>query len=211
MRWNPGDQIVLRYRGDWSGDFTTWVMPVTVVQDTPDCIALYLAAGTPIKIPARADGSEVARNLPFEERANAVAGLRDGVWHSNERLMLARSGAAHLVSLFWAAESWAFLDWYVDLQAPFERTPLGFDSQDQVLDIVVAPDLTWRWKDEDEFADARRIGRFTPEEAAAVRTEGERVIETIESRGWPFDENWPAWRPDPSWQIPGIPNGWDRF
>ena len=124
--------------------------------------------------------------------------------------MIARPGAAHLVSLFWADADWTFLDWYIDLQAPFVRTPLGFDSRDDVLDIVASPNLTWKWKDEDEFADAQRIGRFTPVEAAEIRREGERVIETIESGGWPFNMGWESWRPDPNWPIPAVPKGWQR-
>ncbi len=209
MAWHPGDQIVLRYRGDWGGDDLTWAMPVTVVHDSPEFIALFLAAGTTIKSPARADGSTIPRDLPFEERYTAVAGIRDGLWHSNHRLMLARPDAAHLVSLFWREEDWGFLDWYVDLQAPLQRTPIGFDSQDHVLDIVVGPDLRWRWKDEDEFADAQRIGRFSPGEAAAVRAEGEQVVDLIEAMAWPFNEGWPAWRPDPAWDIPKLPADWD--
>lgn len=71
-----------------------------------------------------------------------------------------------------------------------------------MLDILVEPDGTWRWKDEDEFAAAIEIGRFTLDEAAAIRAEGKRVIQRIESRAWPFDAGYEHWRPDPNWPIP---------
>ena len=48
----------------------------------------------------------------------------------------------------------------------------------------------------------------TAEFAAAVRAEGERVVELIERRAPPFGEDWPAWRPDPAWGVPELPEGW---
>ena len=69
----------------------------------------------------------------------------------------------------------------------------------------VRPDLSWSWKDEHELEAASRLGRFSPDEAAAIRAEGERVI-----AAWPFPTGWEDWRPDPSWPIPQLPEGWDR-
>jgi hypothetical protein len=79
-----------------------------------------------------------------------------------------------------------------------------------VLDAQVAPDLTWRWKDEDEFAAAQRLGRFTPAEAAAIRGEAETALTAVATRAWPFDAGWERCRPDPSWPIPALPSEWDR-
>ena len=134
----------------------------------------------------------------------------DGIWHTNDRLIVARPGASHAYSLFWIAQSWSFLGWYVDLQAPFQRTPIGFDSEDYVLDLLVETDLSWSWKDEDEFADAVRVGRFSAQHADEIRSEGERVIENIEAGGWPFNAGWESWIPDPDWPIPPVPAGWER-
>ena len=74
-----------------------------------------------------------------------------------------------------------------------------------MLDLVVEPDGTWRWKDEDELAETVEVGRFTREQAAAVRAEGERAVEAIEARGWPFGEGWEDWAPDPGWPLPQLP------
>lgn len=207
--WSAGDQILLRDRGGWRKDRPTRAFPVTVVEDSSDCIVIYFAAGTPIKLGVQADGTPIPRSLPYAERFKLAQRIGDGVWHTEARLMLARPGAAHAYSLFWDAEDWTFNGWYVDLQAAFRRTPLGFDIEDQVLDIVIESDFSWYWKDEDEFADAQQIGRFSPDEAAAIRAEGERVIQNIESRGWPFGEDWESWRPDPGWPTPSIPPDWD--
>jgi hypothetical protein len=60
-------------------------------------------------------------------------------------------------------------------------------------------DGTWRWKDEDDFAEAQRLGVFTPAETARVRAEGERVLA---ARPWPT--GWEQWRP---WQARPRPSG----
>jgi len=96
------------------------------------------------------------------------------------------------------------------LQDPVHRVATGFDTGDHVLDLDVGPDLRWRWKDEDEFAIAQQIGRFTPDQAAAIRAEGERVIADIEARRWPFDGSLLDWRPDPSWPVPSVPDAWSE-
>jgi len=74
--------------------------------------------------------------------------------------------------------------------------------------LVVDPDRSWHWKDEDHLAEALEIGLFTPEQAKAMRTEGERAIERIERWSAPFDEGWENWRPDLDWPLPSIPDGW---
>lgn len=165
---------------------------------------VFIAAGTPTKEPVRLDGSAITRDVPFEERFALEWRLGDGNWGRAQTLLLTPEGAAHSIWLFWS-EDWTFLGWYVNLQQPHERTPVGFDTRDQVLDIWVDPDLSWKWKDEDELEAAVRLGRFTDAEAKAIRAEDERVIEE-----WPFPTGWEDWRPDPSWLIPELPEGWDR-
>jgi predicted RNA-binding protein associated with RNAse of E/G family len=91
------------------------------------------------------------------------------------------------------------------LQDPLRRTRTGFDTSDHVLDLVIARDGSWRWKDEHEFEAACRLGRFTPEEAVAVRQAGEAAAAAVEARAWPFDSEWSEWRPDPNWTVPTLP------
>ncbi len=179
---------------------------MTVVEDSAECIALYLAVGTPIKIPVYLDGMPIPRDIPYEERWVLDWRLGDGVWHSTARLFVARPGAAHTFSAFWQGDDWSFLGWYVDLQASFARTADGFASEDYVLDVLVEPDYSWSWKDEDEFAAAQRFGRFSAVQAAAIRMEATAVIESIEARRWPLDAGWEAWRPNPAWSIPQLPD-----
>jgi hypothetical protein len=77
---------------------------------------------------------------------------------------------------------------------------------------VVAPDLSWRWKDEDEFTErlAHPEHYWVPD-SAAVRAEGRRVIEQAEAGEFPFDGTWCDFAPDPAWPVPTVlPEGWDR-
>lgn len=43
------------------------------------------------------------------------------------------------------------LGWYVNLQEPMRRNPIGFEAMDLMLDVVVEPALSWRWRDGEEF------------------------------------------------------------
>lgn len=123
-------------------------------------------------------------------------------------LWLARPGAAHAIGLFWQGPDRQFLGWYGNLQAPLQRTAIGFDSADHALDVQIAPDRTWNWKDEDEFASVLERGVISREDALAIRAEGERVVAAVETNGWPFNAGWERWQPDPAWPIPLMPAEW---
>lgn len=137
--------------------------------------------------------------------------LEDAVWERARWLQLLEPGAAHAIHLWWLAPDWRFAGWYVNLQEPFRRTEFGLDYMDHMLDIVIDPDLSWRWKDEDEIAEAVSIGLVTQDWADAVRREGEHVIERLEAQQPPFCDGWESWEPDPSWPTPELPNGWNNL
>ena len=104
-----------------------------------------------------------------------------------------------------------FTGWYVNLETPLAPTPIGFDFTDHLLDVLVEPDrTTWRWKDEDELAEAVERGVFSPADAEAFRAAGVQAVEHLASGAPPFDRDWSSWRPDPSWSTPELPEGWDR-
>ena len=200
---SSGEPVLMRYV---HGGRVSRVKPMTVVEDVPCHVALFIAAGSPMKTRCGLDGVPIARGLPYAERFALPWRLCDGVWEGNSVLMLTPAGAAHS---FWAVwdTKWRFEVWYVNVQEPLRRTRFGFDTADNVLDVVIEPDLSsWRWKDEDELDEAVRVGRFTPEQAAAVQAEGRRAVATLEARSWPFDRDWRDWRPDPAWPRPGLPD-----
>jgi hypothetical protein len=199
-RWPRGRSILLRevYLG------RVWAArPVTVVEDTSTRIAVYMAPGTLWKRPVAPTGEPLRLQGPEWDLADATC-------TGNAALRLITPGRAHSVLVWWDPTTWEFQGWYVNLEEPMRRTSLGFDYLDQVLDIVVAPDRSWHWKDEDEFHIAKERGILTPESAAAIRAEGERVIEAIEAGAPPFSGTWQAWRPDGDWCRADLPDGWDE-
>ncbi len=144
--------------------------PVTVVRDTPELLAVWMAPGTECVRPVLADGTPV-HDEPLATRYTAPgppSGLR---WAGSGVLKLARPGEPWSVWLFWE-RGWRFRSWYVNLEEPRTRWSGGFDSEDHFLDISVYPDRSWLWRDEDEFAQAQRSGLMGPEQAAEVRAPG---------------------------------------
>jgi uncharacterized protein DUF402 len=178
----PGDAILQRHV--WRDEIFL-AFSVRVVQDAPDLLVTWLAPGTPYKRPAVRD------QLPFHQP------LVDRPWTPPGTLQLTRPGAAHSIWIFDHG-------WYVNLQEPLRRTSLGFDTCDQLLDLVRSREGGWRRKDEDDLAESVRRGFLSNDEAAAIRAEGERVIAAD-----PFPTGWEDWEPDPSWSAPGLPPGWD--
>lgn len=188
MPWEPGEIVVWRER--WRGRHY-FSAPVRVVEDSLAQLVFHLADGTRYSFPPAS--WPFAAEHPWAAR---------GEWTGHGLLVRHRPGDAHTVWHIWEGEERGFAGWYVNMQAPLERDGDAFDTQDHELDIRVAPDGTWRWKDEQELQDWVRRGRFTREEVEAIRTEGERVLAE-----WPFPTGWEEWVPDPSWPVPSLRDG----
>lgn len=105
-------------------------------------------------------------------------------------------------------EPGAFRGWYVNIDLPFVRKSYGFDIVDQTLDIVVRPDGSWYWKDEDELDVAIAAGALSAEDEARIWGAGKEVVGLIEGRKPPFDDTWTTFEvPDRS-PITSFPDGW---
>ncbi|HET9268966.1 MAG TPA: DUF402 domain-containing protein [Vicinamibacterales bacterium] len=179
--------------------------PCRVVEDRDDLVALFVAAGAIY----RADPKQLAaQKLAGEKRPAPVT---DVPWrHDMLRLMF--PGAGHSVWLFWEGEgaSRRLLRYFVNLEDPFWRTSIGFETRDHTLDIVVTPELECRWRDEEDFDNHVALGLYPPELAASARAEGQRVIDAIANGTHPCLNGWAQWAPDPSWTIPALPPIWNR-
>ena len=200
-RWKPGDAVVLR--GVWRNRLW-WACSAIIVQDTPNLLAIYWGAGSPNRVP-------VKRLVPHDLLSNDIC-LVSRKCVDTDVLMLVLPGAAHAVYVMWEAGQTKLKCWYIDLQEPLRRTAIGFDTNDHLLDIVISADRSvWRWKDEDEFEEAVRLGVFSQEEAQAIRAEGERVIERFLAGQSPFCDGWERWSPPAEWKIPALPVDWDKI
>ena len=200
QRWQPGETVVLRYITRDGKPGMAW--PYHVVEDRDDLLALYIPRGATYKnwvvTPAAEGDGRPARRLG------------DALWR-RDVLRLMFPGQHHSVWLFWSDDDERrFSAYYINMEEPFRRTSIGFDTNDHTLDVVVTPDFEWRWKDDDEMALRVEQGVFSAEFAAAVRAEGERVIDALERRASPFSDGWEQWTPDPGWGIPALPDSWDQ-
>ena len=118
--WQPGNHILLREmsRGQvWSG------RPYTIVEDIPSRLVLYAGAGVRWMRPARPEGT----NLRMREPTWI---LKEDAWYT-EALRIVTPGSRHSVLLLWTVGFEELLLWYVNLEDPLVRTPIGFDYLDQ--------------------------------------------------------------------------------
>ncbi len=96
----------------------------------------------------------------------------------------------------------------MNLQLPVKRSPIGFDTMDLILDVVVAPDMSrWEWKDEDQFQEAVSRNIFDAVTAAGIRSSGIAAVERLRVEADTF-ATW-SWAPPPNWATPRLPEGWD--
>jgi hypothetical protein len=198
-RFEPGETIALRQT--W--DRRVWAArPATVVEDATEQTMLFIPGGTSWMAPFH-DGQRLKipqaeftlAPLRYEEEIHVLSFSWPDTWYA-VLLFLLPSGSAH--------------SWYVNLEEPLRRTGLGFDTLDHELDVIVELDGSWRWKDEDDLAEAIRRGVIPAQDELRMRADGERAVRRILDREPPFDRDWTTWRPDPSWPIPILPEGWDR-
>jgi uncharacterized protein len=165
-------------------------VPARVVEDGPEQTVLWFAPGTRILI---------GRDLFGDWSLDRAIDLRTG------ELRISRAGEPFSVLLFHHGDG-SFRGWYVNLEQPQRRTALGFDFEDELLDIWVERGKDPELLDEDELEETVERGIFSAERAAQIRANAERIL-----AGPPWPTGWESWQPDPGWQVPTLPPGWDQL
>jgi hypothetical protein len=185
--WSSGDVVCVRQT--WRG--RVWQAHAWyVVTDSEDELVLFAPIG------AEAHFSGIP--IPRDEWTLKPSRFKEHL------LLLARPGVGYSTSLIWDA-NWTLREWYVNFERPSRpRTPFGFDYVDCALDLVVYPDGTHQLLDEDELEEGLKSGVLTAEDAAAAYADAEKLLAE-----WPFPTGWEDWRPDPGWEPPTLPAGWD--
>lgn len=133
------------------------------------------------------------------------------VWEQAPTIRVHPLGRSYSVIRSWLEVERRFHGWYVNLEQPWVRTMVCFDSRDDVLDVTVTDDLSkCELKDEDELDFAVEVGKMTALEAQSIRSTAQSAIDDITRRRWPFDDDaWHAFRPVVDTQPPDLPSGWD--
>jgi hypothetical protein len=210
-RWAEGEVVVRREVLGLGLDFAStdrppWLLqpwaaiPVHVVDHDDDILVAYVAPGAEL---GTAQGQWPTANglHPWHDRRE---------WRGHGVLMLHRRGDPYSVWHFWTGDDRAFAGWYVNLQAPYELTSIGFDTQDFELDLVISPDGSWSLKD-DELLDQRVAeGRFRADHADWIRSIGNDLTQRLDQGDTPWSQRWTGWEPPHSWMPPRLVAGWQR-
>ncbi len=205
--FKPGDTIV--QRGLHRDGRIHSADSVRVVSDEYRGLLTWLACGSQIIRRADLAGQSV-RKLPLGEQLRAPKIHVLSSWTGRDVLWLTPRHSSYAVA--WSFVNGEFAGWYVNLQTPATRWWGGIDIHDHALDVLVAADRTWQWKDEDEFAERTGHPLFWDQAAASViHSEASRLIGLAEAAQFPFDGTWCNFRPDPHWQPTELPWWWDQL
>jgi uncharacterized protein len=195
--FEPGESAALREI--WEGRIWS-ARPVTVVEDAEEQITLFIRAGARWMAPFRNGQRLKIQQAEYELMEQPYkAHVLSFAWPGNPAAVL----------LFYGSD-WSPSHWYVNLEDPLRRSPVGFDTLDHKLDVIVELDGSWRWKDEDQFVEVIDRGLLDPGQGRGLRNEAEGAVRRIVEHEPPFDRDWYGWRPDPAWPPPTLPDGWDR-
>jgi hypothetical protein len=204
-RWHHGETVVVRNIARSDGGVTAALATICIADDD-EALALYVPVGTVAKdnyvVPEKDRVAAVGALAPSRARS-----FVERVWQV-PTIRLYRPGEAYSVWLFFAANG-AFASWYGNLEAPYQRTPIGVDAQDHALDVVADATGRWRWKDDAEFARRLELGLDSAEHQAAVRAAGREFIARLEAHAPPFNLGWQDWRAPADWTPRTLPEGWE--
>lgn len=187
--WSRGEVVALR--DVWFGVVWRAVAGV-VVEDVPGRSVFWVPEGAASAYPVDREGREIRLARPDFER-----GLRRT---AAPCVVLCEEGAPWTLWHFF--DGGRFDRWYVNFERYLGRSALAYDSVDHKLDLIARPDGSLVWKDEDELEEAGRLGLVDVDE---IRRDAER---TVADPPWPT--GWEEFSPDPSWDVPGLPEGWER-
>lgn len=200
MNDEPGR--ILRWNFFIGGHLSASV-PVRLVERTDRGQLVWMETGTPMWRTELPNGAHLRDIAPDDRPPGGYPVVADR-WPMGSALFYQPAGAAHSV-LWLFGRRRKFRGWYVNLERRIHRGD-DIDITDHELDINVAPDRSWRWKDEESFAE--KTGHpvyWSADEASAIRDEGASVARLAEAGTFPFDGTWCDFRPPSSWTTPPRP------
>lgn len=182
-------------------------IPNYLIEDSPERVVTAVVPGARCQswLPMDRYGDQSIRSKSCATLASGRWQLVESTWHTNRVLWIWPRGYSYMIGLFWEDSSDRFRGWYFNLQTPLRHSPGGFDLFDYFLDVVVRPDRTWFWKDEEEFAEAIRLGVIEGDDAKTIRDQGAVLSQRIDEL---LPTGWEDWRPGAGWPPLVLPPGW---
>lgn len=204
--WQTRDVIT------WRGIFRNRIwhaIPTLVVKDTLQELVLAILPGTQCKVE-----KDYSRGKKGGKRVwdftDTDWELDDFTWHTHRLLVILEPKKYYATELFWNHEQNRFTGYYINFQYPYCRSHCGIDAMDLELDIDIDPDLSFKWKDVDDYQKGIECGIISPECVQGIEAAKPEILERLKKRQYPFDGSWLDWMPDPSWAPPTLPRNWDR-
>ncbi|MEV7189024.1 DUF402 domain-containing protein [Kitasatospora sp. NPDC093102] len=209
-RFAPGSTVVRR---DVHAGRVWTAMPQRVIGDTGDTLQLAYWPGITSLAPTTwidslRTGDTALRESGLQDLAAGTWTVAPYRWTGTALRSTFLAGEHFSVHRFQDADTGEPLRWYVNFELPHTRRPAGIDTFDLFIDLVVEPDLSdWSWKDEDEYAQGRRLGLVGDDLHTSVEQARRRALGLLQERAGPFADPWTAWSPDPAWPLPVLPDG----
>jgi len=207
--FNPGAVVVLRSVRSFAGrpPAVGFSVAGTVLVDQEDLSVVATTPGSDIRRRAgRGSGPRGRLVLGADWDGTHI----EATWTGSTVVRVHRTNEPWSVWRWHDGIDW-LARWYVNLETPWRRVPVGFDTQDWTLDVTVdASDGGWSvaYKDLDELAYLTSVGECPPQQADRIRRVGERAAAMATARAWPFDADWSAWAPRDTTPA-RLPDGWN--
>ena len=150
---------------------THYRFPAGVVDESPDCIRTYMAAGVPFD-GYRGPGVSISHSLRL-------------FWPDRHWNLFIR----------WRPD-WSLEDYYVNVATPATWTHEQIDWVDLDLDLILSPDVAKPLlDDEDEFERHRAAWHYPADLVRTCHETVDTVRRLMIDREWPFDGSLTRWRP----------------
>ena len=207
-----GSSVALRSIRPVAGHGLAVVFAVAgvVLHDDDDVTVVATAPGSGKASRSGIRGGPRGRNL-VDSRWEGTHEV--GIWDGEAVVRVHRRGQCWSIWRWHDGTDWGTA-WYGNLEAPWRRSSLGYDTQDWALDVVGdgvpgSDDWSVAFKDEDELQWYADQGACTPQQAADIYRVGDELKHDLESGGGATDEDWDLWVPPADLPIVALPDGWD--
>ncbi|WIE54783.1 DUF402 domain-containing protein [Curtobacterium sp. MCBD17_003] len=211
--FRPGTPVVLRSLHTFGtrGEAVAFAVAGRVLVDDDDLAVVASPLGSAVRRRAGVGSGPNGRLVLPEDWDGTYVEDR---WSKAPVVRVHQKGTPWSVRRWHDGSDW-IPDWYVNLELPWRRTCIGFDSQDWTLDVIASTgvDGGWsvRYKDEDELAFDVERGLVSNEKRAVIERSGQSATAAALARAFPFSADWSHWVPEPTWAAPEVPDGWSRI
>ena len=182
-----------------------FAIAVFLLEETPTHVVVHVPVGAPaFSRDGHRDGPRggFLRPVNFEETFSATG------WQGEDAVFVHRYGDN------WS--TWRWIDvygrWrpgaYLNLEQNWRRTPIGWDTTDLTLDVVLSADGTVSYKDEEELAWAEEQEVYDHDEVERIRRIGREAHAHATAGGWPLGVDWTRWQPTTSPVLPTLHPDW---